>query len=252
MTNLSVFEFEGQSIRWVDGKPVANDVAVALGYADPAKTVSTKVDPDNRSVTKTVTLDGKHRSVTVLEEAGIYQLIFGSKLASAKAFQKWVFSEVLPSIRKTGGYGNQPQGQYNLIWFDRLKLYKAKTQIPVGWFSIFQEMTHGLIADFEHAGYSLPDGSVPDISVGRCFCGHLRGLGYDTRPGSEVVRSYKHYYPDGRIVDANIYADSLLPEYRLWFERTYKPFNLPKYMKGKDPQALPTLCTILRLPEGSS
>jgi len=250
MSILSVFEFQGQVIRWVDGKPVANDVAAVLGYADPVNTIRKKVSPKNKGVAKMATPGGT-QSVTVLEEAGIYQLIFGSKLPSAEQFQDWVFSEVLPSIRKTGGYGNQPQGQYNLIWFDRLKLYKAKTQIPVGWFSIFQEMTHGLVADFENAGYSLPDGSVPDISVGRCFCGHLRGLGYDTRPGSEVVRSYKHYYPDGRIVDANIYADSLLPEYRLWFERTYKPFNLPKYMKGKDPQALPTLCTILRLPEGS-
>ncbi len=104
MSNLSVFSFESQEVRFVDGKPVANDVAAVLGYADPAKTVSTKVKPKHRTVTKMVTVDGKLRDVTVLEEAGIYQLIFGSKLPSAEKFQDWVFEEVLPSIRKTGKY----------------------------------------------------------------------------------------------------------------------------------------------------
>jgi prophage antirepressor-like protein len=101
---LNIFEYENQEIRFVDGKPVANDVAKVLGYVDPAKTVSTKVNLKNRSVTKMVTVDGKLRDITVLEEAGIYQLIFGSKLPSAEKFQDWVFEEVLPSIRKTGSY----------------------------------------------------------------------------------------------------------------------------------------------------
>lgn len=101
---VSVLSYEGFDIRWVGDKPVANDIAQALGYKDPAKTVSTKVSSKYRSVTKTVTVDGKHREVTVLEEAGIYQLIFGSKLPNAEAFQSWVFEEVLPSIRKTGSY----------------------------------------------------------------------------------------------------------------------------------------------------
>jgi len=105
MSNIvNAFEFQSQEIRFVGDKPVANDVAKALGYADPAKTVSTKVFPENRSVTKMVTVDGKLRDVTVLEEAGIYQLVFSSKLESAVEFQQWVFSEVLPSIRKTGSY----------------------------------------------------------------------------------------------------------------------------------------------------
>lgn len=114
MTTISVFEFESQEIRFVDGKPVANDIATVLGYADPSKTVSTKVDPENRTVTKTVTVDGKSRGVTVLEEAGIYQLIFGSKMESAKKFQKWVFIEVLPSIRETGKYDPVQPSQRSL------------------------------------------------------------------------------------------------------------------------------------------
>ncbi|WP_445628425.1 BRO-N domain-containing protein [Nostoc sp. DSM 114167] len=103
MTDLTVFNFESHEIRFVEGKPIGNDIASVLGYVDPSKTVSTKVSKKNKGVTKTVT-PGGIQSVTVLEEAGIYQLIFGSKLESAEKFQDWVFSEVLPSIRKTGSY----------------------------------------------------------------------------------------------------------------------------------------------------
>lgn len=102
------FEFESQDIRFVDGKPVANDVASVLGYADPQSTISKKVCSENKGVAKMVT-PGGIQSVTVLEEAGIYQLIFSSKLESAKRFQQWVFSEVLPTIRQTGSYSIQPQ-----------------------------------------------------------------------------------------------------------------------------------------------
>lgn len=105
---LSIFNFEGYEVRFVDDKPVANDVASILGYADPAKTVSTKVKLKYRSVTKMVTVDGKLRDVTVLEEGGIYQLILSSKLPIADKFQDWLFEEVLPSIRKTGSYSIQP------------------------------------------------------------------------------------------------------------------------------------------------
>lgn len=104
MNSLTVFQFDSKDIRFVKGKPVANDVAEVLGYTDPAKTISTKVKDKNKSVTKMVTVDNKLRDVIVLEEAGIYQLIFSSKLPSAEAFQDWVFEEILPSIRKTGTY----------------------------------------------------------------------------------------------------------------------------------------------------
>lgn len=113
MSILAVFEFELQQIRFVGDKPVGIDVAKILGYADPSKTVSTKVFPEYRSLTKMVTVDGKFRDVTVLDEEGIYQLVFSSKLESAKRFKHWVFSEVLPSIRKTGKYEiNKQSNEY--------------------------------------------------------------------------------------------------------------------------------------------
>lgn len=122
MSSLSVFAFEGHDIRWVDGLPVANDVAAVLGYKYPSKAVSTKVSTKNKGVAKMVTPGGT-QSVAVLEEAGIYQLIFGSKLESAQQFQDWVFSEVLPQIRKTGSYIQKPQ-----TYLEALKALVAKEE----------------------------------------------------------------------------------------------------------------------------
>lgn len=90
-----------------DSEPwfVGKDVAVALGYAKPENAISAHVD----EVDKTTTLiqgDGSnYKSKTILiNESGLYALIFGSKLDSAKVFKRWVTSEVLPAIRKTGAY----------------------------------------------------------------------------------------------------------------------------------------------------
>lgn len=116
MTNLAIFEFENQEIRFVDGKPVGNDVALALGYQDPSDAIYRKVKTKNKTLCKTQTVDGKNREVMVLEEAGIYQLIFGSKLASAEAFQDWIFEQVLPAIRKTGKYELKPQKDTSSEW----------------------------------------------------------------------------------------------------------------------------------------
>ena len=102
-TNLTLFIFEDQEIQFVEGKPVANDVARVLGYAQPHSTISKLVSSINKGCAELATPGGVQQ-VTVLEEAGIYQLIFSSKLPSAERFQQWVFNEVLPSIRKTGNY----------------------------------------------------------------------------------------------------------------------------------------------------
>ena len=146
---------------------------------------------------------------------------------------------------------SQLKTEYNPQWFKRLVLFRSKTKIPTGWFCIFEEMSMALMADFEDAGYSLPDKAVPDISIGKCFCKHLRSLGYDTTKGGRYVRGYTHRYPDGRTPEANIYANEILPLYREWFTRTYKPQNLPAYLKGQNSSVPPSLCAALGLPEGS-
>ena len=82
---------------------VGKDVAVALGYAEPRSAVSKKVDEEDRGVAEMETASGK-QNMSIINESGLYSLIFGSKLGSAKRFKHWVTHEVLPAIRKTGAY----------------------------------------------------------------------------------------------------------------------------------------------------
>lgn len=90
----------------IEGEPwfVGRDVANALGYAKPQNAVRNNVDEEDARIEGTLTNGGEQRTI-VINESGLYSLIFGSKLESAKKFKKWVTSEVLPSIRKTGVYG---------------------------------------------------------------------------------------------------------------------------------------------------
>ena len=82
---------------------VAKDVAVALGYKDPLKAIRDHIYDDEKGVTKMDTPGGK-QDVMILNESGLYNLIFSSKLETAQNFRKWVTHEVLPSIRKHGAY----------------------------------------------------------------------------------------------------------------------------------------------------
>lgn len=82
---------------------VGKDIATALGYAKPTDAVRKHVDEDDRGISKMETPSGI-QEMSVINESGLYALIIGSKLESAKRFKHWVTSEVLPSIRKHGGY----------------------------------------------------------------------------------------------------------------------------------------------------
>ena len=82
----------------------AKDVAVALGYKNPTKAARIHVDEEDRCMSEMDTLQRGAQSTIFINESGLYALILSSKLDSAKRFKHWVTSEVLPSIRKQGGY----------------------------------------------------------------------------------------------------------------------------------------------------
>ena len=90
----------------IEGEPwfVGKDVCQALGYADTYSGVRKNVDAEDKRGCPVGSTSGTQET-TVINESGLYSLIFGSKLESAKKFKKWVTSEVLPCIRKTGVYG---------------------------------------------------------------------------------------------------------------------------------------------------
>lgn len=112
MNDLKVFENkEFGSIRTVqiDNEPyfVGKDVAEILGYSNTKDAIATHVDAEDRTViqrSENATLEIPNRGLTVINESGLYSLILSSKLPTAKKFKRWVTAEVLPTIRKTGGY----------------------------------------------------------------------------------------------------------------------------------------------------
>ena len=106
--NVLDFQFEGHDVRAIaiDGEPwfVGKDVAEALGYSNTRKAIRDHLDDDEKMEERIVTPSRGKQKMTLINESGLYALILSSKLESAKKFKKWVTSEVLPSIRKNGGY----------------------------------------------------------------------------------------------------------------------------------------------------
>lgn len=108
MNELQIFnspEFGQARIVTIDGEPwfIAKDVATALCYSNTRDAIAKHVDDDDKNTV--VIRDGKgNPNQTIINESGLYSLVLSSKLPTAKKFKHWITSEVLPAIRKTGGY----------------------------------------------------------------------------------------------------------------------------------------------------
>ena len=141
MNNITVFENqEFGCVRTVDVNGevwfVAKDIADILGYSETEK-MTRRLDDDEK-LTSQFGGTGQNRNMLCINESGLYNAIIGSNKPQAKKFKKWVTSEVLPSIRKTGGYlaptvdFSNPENLMKLLtnWAeDRKKLEIANTQI---------------------------------------------------------------------------------------------------------------------------
>lgn len=114
MNDIQIFnnpEFGEVRTVAIDNEPwfVGKDVAEALGYERTADAVRAHVDDEDKGVGEIQTPGGKQQ-MTIVNESGVYSLIFGSKLESAKRFKHWVTHDVLPALRKTGRYSiEQPK-----------------------------------------------------------------------------------------------------------------------------------------------
>lgn len=108
MNDIKIFssqEFGTVRVVEIDGIPmlVGSDAATMLGYVNPQKAIRDHVDEEDK-LTERIVLSGQLREVILINESGFYSLVLSSKLPTAKSAKRWVTSEVLPSIRKTGGY----------------------------------------------------------------------------------------------------------------------------------------------------
>lgn len=168
MTNLRILTFEGNQVRFVGTADspewVAQDVCSVLGIKNARDTLA-DFEPDEKGVASVYTPGGSQEMLTVTEP-GLYRLIFKSRKEIAKRFQRWVFHEVLPSIRKTGSY-TLPQAEIERMKLE-LQLIQAKQQ-------------------FQDTGYAI------QVSTSVATLAWLRG---ETPPPARV--EYKERFIDAR------------------------------------------------------
>lgn len=112
MNTPQIFNFEQNEVRTilVNDEPyfVGKDVASVLGYSNTKDALSRHVDLEDKTGSR-ITTTGQSREMIIINESSLYSLILKSKLPKAKKFKRWVTSEVLPTIRKTGSFTNVPQ-----------------------------------------------------------------------------------------------------------------------------------------------
>lgn len=113
MSNLTIFKFENTPVQTiVENNEIffrAAQLAELLQYKNPHKAIKDHVDPDDLTKREVVNTINKRAQVLFVNESGMYSLVLSSKLEQAKKVKRWVTSEVLPAIRKTGKYQLQPQ-----------------------------------------------------------------------------------------------------------------------------------------------
>ena len=151
---------------------------------------------------------------------------------------EWVFDWL-------SGKGSQKTSGNNLPYHIQRHMLNLN-RIPAGYFSVLQEMTFILIAPLDQLGYELPEKMLPDISMGRFLCKHLRDqIGIDT----DFLPVYVHRFPDGRNVEAKLYPNEYLAEFRRIIQEEWIVNRAADYFNVRDPQALPYLDkVILTLP----
>lgn len=120
MNELQIFnneEFGNVRSLMIDNEPwlVGKDVAEALGYSNPRDALSKHVDEEDKRSNVAIHDGSQNRNMIIINESGLYALVFGSKLPSAKKFKHWVTSEVLPTLRKTGSYAKVPTDPRELL-----------------------------------------------------------------------------------------------------------------------------------------
>lgn len=245
---LKVFETEDHfDFRIIDrnGEPwfVLVDVCRAIDIKNPSDAAS-RLDADEK-MTLALTEGqsgsrGGPRSMTVINESGLYSLILRSDKPEAKKFKKWVTSEVLPTIRKTGAYGSRVPAfikRYNENW-DR---------IEQGHFSVLNELVIRVWGRLEQSGHTMadkaPDGTEirMDGSVGRCFSDWLK------KHHPTISTSFSYYMHKTAQWEGEVrqYPMSMLPIFLEYVDTVWIPERAPDYFKTRDAAALPYLQKLL-------
>jgi len=232
--------FEGRRLRFVGtpDKPawIAQDVCDILEI-ESARSALAKFDEDEKGVHSVYTLGGSQTHATVYE-SGFYRLIFKSRKPEAKRFQKWVFGEVLPSIRNYGTYPPPESASYQIT----LKPYTSRVVwvmhvrrvLRADYWCVFVEGAEILIgaehvfgpAELEMKQYDLLDGSI-----GRCWSDYRQDKMW---AGRRVPYDYTFPKDDPRgTVRPWSYPMQELEHFKHWLHTEYWSVHMPEYIKRK-------------------
>jgi prophage antirepressor-like protein len=261
---LKIFEYLDHNpfrVVDIDGNPwfVLGDVCRHLDLKEKNGSFSHHADrlddDERRTVPASVLRDATSSSgrevgrriaptTIVINESGLYSLILRSDKPQAKKFRKWVTSEVLPSIRRTGMYGGAVPAfirRFNHNW-DR---------VEPGYFSVLSELVVRLWGRLEQLGYIMKDQAAngmelrPDVSVGRRFSGWLK----ENHPlVAARHKEYLHWTPAGDF-PARQYQNDVWPLFIEYVDTVWLPECGPQYFKTRDPGALQYLPRLLPPPK---
>lgn len=222
----------------------ATDVARVLGYVNPRDAIIRYCKSMGVVIRAPPTTSGIQK-MKYINEGNVYRLISRSQLPNAEKFESWLFDEVVPSIREKGYYGITDRGTLP----EFIKRYKDNIHmIPSNYFFVISELYVRLYAELEKVGYAIPDKGahgktmMPDGSVGKLFARFMR------ENNSELWnqhKTYKHHFPDGRVVDVLMYPIDALPMFIRYVNERWLYENAEKYFKERDPLALDYLPKLL-------
>ena len=157
MSAISIFSFENSELR-TSGTPesplfVATDLAAILGYSNARKAIYAHVDPEDL-IKSEIETNGGRQTVNCVNESGLYALIFGSKLESAKRFKRWVTSEVLPAIRRNGKYETPDFNTAKITEYQQWELQKAVAKRAKNTAAHYQTIYHAIYNRFQIPRYT--------------------------------------------------------------------------------------------------
>lgn len=238
MSNLSVFQFESNNVRvlMVDNEPwfVAKDICEILEVRNVSDALD-RLDSDEKN---TIVLSDGNRgnpNTAIISESGMYALVLSSRKPEAKPFRKWVTSEVLLSLRKTGTYSlpSAPTATKPgclLAYEERVLQLPQKLKVPEGYWTVLEESAYLLLHIEQVLKVPVNHSDLLDGSIGKMWSAHRKDKDW-TRP----IKLCKYQYPDGRWCNPNAYEWSELGYFRGFMKQDYTHTHLPKYLDRKYP-----------------
>jgi len=255
---LQIFEYESeQEIRTVeiDGQIwwVAADVCKILGLSNARDAISSLDNDEKDDVALTDTI-GRKQNMNIINEPGLYRLIFKSIKPEAKKFQKWIYHEVIPQLRKTGAYAIRGSAVPAFI----RRFTENYDRIEIGYFSVISELVIRIYGRLEQAGYLMPDRGKkgqeirPDVSVGKLFPKWLENKSPEK---VDKFKMYMHRLPDGFEVEARQYENTVLADFIEYVDTVWLKERAGEYFKERDLKALdylPKLIPDFKSPRGKT